>query len=89
MCAAVCAAVCVAVCVAAQTQNLYVLQVTYIRQKVNKEDELEKLERKLKIYIRKGKHGKAAKLRDKIQALLGTCVCMCALYAYLNCIHRV
>ena len=39
--------------------------------KVNKEDELEHLERKLKIYVRKGKQAKAAKLREKIQELLG------------------
>jgi predicted transposase YbfD/YdcC len=39
--------------------------------KVNKEDELEAMHRKLKIYIRKGKHAKAAKLKEKIQALQG------------------
>ena len=39
--------------------------------KMNKEDELEAMHRKLKIYLRKGKHAKAAKLKDKIQALQG------------------
>jgi hypothetical protein len=44
---------------------------TVMEEKINKEEELEKLDRKLRIYIRKGKTSKIAKLKEKILALQG------------------
>ena len=42
-----------------------------VDEKVNKEEELEKMERKLRIYERKGKRSKALKMREKMNAMLG------------------